>query len=406
MLSRMAESLYWIGRYVERAEQTARVTEVTFSHTLTMGSTPEAERRRERHWGALLDIVGERATFDEEATSTDEETVPAHLLFSPQNPHSVIEGIRSAVSPGVEVKYALGSELVDANWPDSELVADPLSPQEQARIDEATTIAGSVDAVIAVVGESEQIVGESRSRTSLDLPGRQLDLLKALHATGKPLVVVLINGRALTINWVTTHVSAILEATFPGEFGGQAVAEALFGDYNPGGKLPFTVPKTIGQLPMNFPTRPGAQSDEKSGGADGVRSVVNGVLYPFGHGLSYTTFRCANLQIAPTRQTIGGTVRVSVDITNTGRVAGDEVVQLYLRDLVSSVITYEKVLRGFERVAVAPGQTRTVTFTLGPDDLQLLDAQMHWVVEPGAFEVQVGSSSADVRLRDRFEIVR
>ena len=319
---------------------------------------------------------------------------------------SVLDGIKKTVGPGVEVKYALGSELVDAGWPDSELDPQPLSAQEKARIDEARTLAAAADVVIAVVGESEKIVGESRSRTSLDLPGRQLDLLKSLHAAGKPLVVVLINGRPLTINWVAKNVPAIIEATFPGEFGGQAVAEALFGDYNPGGKLPFTMPKTVGQLPMNFPTKPAAQSDEKGGGFDGVRSQVNGVLYPFGHGLSYTTFRYDNLRITPKRQTRTGTIQVSVDVTNTGNRAGDEVVQLYLKDLVSSVITYEKVLRGFERVSLAPGQTRTVTVTLGPEDLQLLDRKMHWVVEPGMFEVQLGSSSTDIRLTDQFEVTK
>jgi beta-glucosidase len=217
---------------------------------------------------------------------------------------------------------------------------------------------------------------------------------------------VLINGRALTINWVAKYIPAVIEATFPGEFGGMAVAEALFGDYNPGGKLSFTVPKSVGQLPMNFPTRPSAQAEQKGGGPNGRSTLANGVLYPFGHGFSYTTFNYENLQIAPRRQKTGGTVRVSVDVSNTGRVNGDEVVQLYLQDVLSSVITYEEVLRGFQRVTLAPGEKRTIVFTLGPEDLQLLDQQMRWVVEPGTFEVRIGSSSVDIRLKDRFDIER
>jgi beta-glucosidase len=332
----------------------------------------------------------------------------ANNRYGPYDPAtvSIVEGVKKAVSPGTEVKYALGCELVDPNWPESELIPEPLSAQEQALIDEARTLAGQVDAVIVAVGESDSIVGESLSRTSLDLPGRQLDLIKAVHQAGKPTVVVLINGRALTTNWVSRYIPAIIEATFPGEFGGQAVAEALFGDYNPGGKLSFTVPKTVGQVPMNFPTRPFAQAEQKGGGPNGKSTLANGVLYPFGHGLSYTTFRYANLQVAPRKQKADGTIRVSVDVTNTGARAGDEVVQLYVQDVLSSVVTYEQVLRGFERVTLEPGQTRTVTFTLGPEDLRLLNEQMKWVVEPGTFEIRVGSSSEDIRVKDRFEILR
>ncbi|MBE3073303.1 MAG: glycoside hydrolase family 3 C-terminal domain-containing protein, partial [Acidobacteria bacterium] len=299
---------------------------------------------------------------------------------------------------------ALGSELVDPNWPESELVPEPMSEKEQALIDEARQLARQADAIIAVGGESDAIVGESLSRTSLDLPGRQLDLIKAVAEAGRPTIVVLINGRALSVNWVAKKIPAIIEATFPGEFGGLAIAEALFGDYNPGGRLSFTVPKTVGQVPFNFPTRPSAQAEQKGGGPNGMSTLANGPLYPFGHGLSYTTFSYGNLQISPRRQSAGGTVRVSIDVTNTGARPGDEVVQLYLRDVLSSVITYEQVLRGFQRITLAPGETRTVTFTLGAEDLQLLDRDMRWVVEPGVFEVRIGASSTDIRLKDTFEI--
>jgi beta-glucosidase len=331
----------------------------------------------------------------------------ANNRYGPYSPPtiSILEALKRVVAPTTEVKYALGCELVDPNWPESELLPEPLSDGEKALVDQASALARTSDVAIVVVGESDAIVGESLSRTSLDLPGRQLDLIKAIHATGTPTVVVLINGRALTVNWVAKHVPAVLEAMFPGEFGGLAVAEALFGDVNPGGKLSFTVPKTVGQIPMNFPTKPFAQAEQTGGGPNGKSTLANGVLYPFGHGLSYTSFAYANLQISPRQQKVGGDVSVTVDVTNTGVRAGDEVVQLYLQDVLSSVITYEQVLRGLARMTLAPGEKRTVSFALTAEDLQLLDARMRWVVEPGEFEVRIGSSSADIRVKGHFAIV-
>ena len=242
-----------------------------------------------------------------------------------------------------------------------------------------------------------QTVGESASRTSLDLPGRQLDLVQAVYAAGKPTVVVLINGRPLSINWVNKYVPGIIEAWFPGAQGGTAISDVLFGDYNPGGKLAVTFPKTVGQIPYNFPTKPNAQWE-------GEKTRVGGALYYFGHGLSYTTFAYSNLKISPTRQDSRGNVIVTADVTNTGSREGDEVVQLYTRDIVSSVTTYEKNLRGFERIHLKPGETKTVTFTLKPEDLALWDRQMHFVVEPGKFKVMIGSGSEDIRLTGEFEI--
>jgi beta-glucosidase len=332
----------------------------------------------------------------------------ANNRYGPYDPPtvSVLDSIKRVVSPQAEVTYALGCDLVDPNWPESELLPEPLSHKEQTLIDEARSLAGQADVIVAAVGESDAIVGESLSRTSLDLPGRQLDLLKALHSTGKPMVVVLINGRALTTNWVARYAPAVIEATFPGEFGGQAIAEAIFGDVNPGGRLSFTVPKTVGQIPLNFPARPGSQAEQRGGGPNKTTTLANGPLYPFGYGLSYTTFTYERLTIAPAKQTAGSSVAVTVDVTNTGTRAGDEVVQLYLQDVLSSVITYEQVLRGFERIRLAPGEKRTVSFTLDAEAMQMLNAQMQWVVEPGAFEVRVGSSSADIRLTGRFDIVK
>jgi len=197
---------------------------------------------------------------------------------------------------------------------------------------------------------------------------------------------------------VDRYVPAVVEAWFPGAQGGTAIADVLFGDYNPGGKLTVTFPKTAGQIPFNFPTKPNAQWE-------GERSRVNGALYHFGHGLSYTTFTYSNLKVSPALQTTRGEVTVSLDVKNTGTREGDEVVQLYTRDLVSSVTTYEKNLRGFERVRLQPGETRTLTFTLRPEDLALWDRSMRFVVEPGAFKVMLGSSSEDIRLTGEFNIV-
>lgn len=318
---------------------------------------------------------------------------------------SALEGIKKFVAPETEVKYSKGCDLVDAKFPESEILPEPPNAAEQKMIDEAVEQAKTVDAVIVVLGEDNSTVGEGRSRTSLELPGHQLELLKAIQATGKPSILVLINGRPLTINWANRDVQAILEAWFPGEFGGQAIAEVLFGAYNPGGKLPFTFPKTVGQIPFNFPYKPASQADETGGRSGARRAQVNGSLYPFGYGLSYTTFEYGNLKISPEKQKRGGNISVSVDVRNTGQRAGDEIVQLYINDKVSSVTVYEKQLRGFERVHLNPGEKKTVTFTLQPDDLSLLDSKMNWTVEPGEFEVMIGSSSEDIRLRKIFEII-
>ncbi|MET0626032.1 MAG: glycoside hydrolase family 3 C-terminal domain-containing protein, partial [Pyrinomonadaceae bacterium] len=283
-------------------------------------------------------------------------------------------------------------------WPESEVLPEPLTKDEREEIERAAEAAKRSDVAVVVLGDiSPKTVGESATRTSLDLPGRQLELVQAVHAAGKPVVVVLVNGRPLSINWVNKFVPGIVEAWFPGAQGGTAIADVLFGDYNPAGRLTVTFPKTAGQLPFNFPTKPNAQWE-------GEKTRVNGALYHFGHGLSYTTFAYSNLKISPAKQTPGGSVTVSLDVRNTGAREGDEVVQLYTRDLVSSVTTYEKNLRGFERVRLKPGESRNVTFTLKPEDLALWDRQMRFVVEPGAFKVMVGASSEDIRLTGTFEI--
>jgi beta-glucosidase len=316
---------------------------------------------------------------------------------------SVLDGIKNYVGAGVKVNYAKGCDMIDATWPESEIIETPLTVQEQAGIDSAVTLAKQSDIVIAVVGEDVDRVGESLSRTGLNLPGRQLKLIQALQATGKPVVMVMINGQPLTINWENKYVPAILEAWFPSVQSGQIIAETLFGDNNPGGKLPITFPKTTGQIEFNFPFKPNSQASQKGQNSWGKTSV-NGALYPFGYGLSYTKFEYSNLVISPEQENSEGDVHVSVDVTNTGARAGDDVVQLYLKDEVSSVTTYEYDLRGFERVNLKPGEKKTVQFTLHPDDLALLDKNMNWTVEPGKFMVMIGSSSEDIKLKKEFEV--
>src|SRR5882672_4780067 len=311
---------------------------------------------------------------------------------------TVLEGIVAKLGTRVIVNYAKGCEITDAPWPATEVLPEPLTREESSEIGKAVAAAEKSDLTVVVLGDSMKTVGESASRTSLDLPGQQLALVQAVHATGKPVIVVLINGRPMSINWINKYVPGILEAWFPGAQAGTAIADVLFGDYNPGGKLTVTVPRTVGQIPFNFPTKPNAQWE-------GEKTRVNGALYYFGHGLSYTTFFYSNLRVTPLVQNPRGEIAVSVNVKNSGAREGDEVVQLYTRDLVSSVTTYEKNLRGFERIRLLPGETKTVSFTLRPDDLALWDRSMHFVVEPGKFRVMIGSSSEDIRLHAEFEIV-
>lgn len=318
---------------------------------------------------------------------------------------TVLEGIQAKVEGRAEVVYTKGCELVDAHWPESELIDYPLTAEEQAEIARAVENARQSDVAVVVLGGGQRTCGENKSRSSLDLPGRQLQLLQAVQATGKPVVLILINGRPLSINWADKFVPAILEAWYPGSKGGTALADILFGDYNPGGKLTVTFPKSVGQIPFNFPCKPSSQVDGgQNMGPDGNMTRVNGALYPFGYGLSYTTFEYSDLEISPKVITPNERVQVSLKVTNTGKRAGDEVVQLYTRDVISSVTTYEKNLAGFERIHLRPGETQTVTFTLDRKHLELLNADMKWVVEPGEFSIMAGASSEDIRLSGMIQV--
>ncbi len=319
---------------------------------------------------------------------------------------SVLEGITAKTSNKTEVIYTKGCDLVDANWPESEILPFPLSKEENAEIELAVENAKKSDVVIMALGGGERTCGENKSRSSLDLPGRQLNLLQAVYATGKPVILILINGRPLSINWADKYVPSIIEAWYPGSMGGKALADVIFGDYNPGGKLTVTFPKSVGQIPFNFPFKPASQVDGgKAMGLKGNMTRINGALYPFGHGLSYTSFKYSNFRLSSKQITDKQSLTVSFDITNTGSKAGDEVAQLYLRDLISSVTTFEKNLVGFERVHLKPGETKNISLQLRNEDMKLLNQDNKWVIEPGDFKIMVGASSENILLEDVFTVI-
>jgi beta-glucosidase len=320
---------------------------------------------------------------------------------------TVRQALETRFAGKAQVLYSPGADFFDERWPDTEILWQPATEKEQELIDEAVANARRADVAIVVVGDqyngipgTRATVGENCSRTGLMLTGRQDDLIRAVAATGKPTIVVNISGRPVALNAADRFCPAILQAFFPGMFGGEAIAHVLFGDYNPGGKLTCTFPKTTGQLELNFPTKPSANSEQTAKG----RVSVTGVLWPFGHGLSYTRFEYSDLVITPKKQSPDGNVTVSFKLTNKGQCEGDEIVQLYLRDEVSSVTTWEQILRGFDRIHLKPGESKTITFTIIPEYLELVNAEMKRVVEPGAFKVMVGASSTDIRLQGEFEI--
>ena len=232
---------------------------------------------------------------------------------------------------------------------------------------------------------------------NLDLTGLQEELLKAVYETGTPTIVVLINGRPLSIRWTAEHIPAIVEAWMCGEQGGNAVADVLFGDYNPGGKLPITFPRHSGQFPFYYNhsvTKTRANYIDMPGTP----------LYEFGYGLSYTKFEYGNLHIDPKETGPEGKIDITLDVKNTGARKGDEVVQLYINDEISSTSKPAKELKGYERIGLEPGEKKTVKFKLLPEDISLFDRNMNFIVEPGTFKVMVGSSSEDIRLKGEFEV--
>jgi len=296
---------------------------------------------------------------------------------------SPLEGIKNIVSEETKVYFAEGCSLTGTS---------------KEGFEEAKKASEKSDVAILFVGNSTETEGESKDRSNLNLPGVQQELIKEICNTGTPVVVVLINGSAITMTEWIDDVNAVIEAWYPGEEGGTAIAEVLFGDYNPGGKLPITFPKTVGQLPLYYNHKPTGRVD------DYVDLRGKQPLFPFGYGLSYTRFEYSNLKISPEKIGPREQVNISLDVKNIGKYRGDEIVQLYIHDEIASVSKPVKELKGFKRITLEPGEKKTVTFTLGPEDLASYDADMNLVVEPGIFEVLIGSSSEDIRLKGRFEV--
>ncbi len=302
-----------------------------------------------------------------------------------------LAGIRAKVSPRTKVGYAQGCDVRDSST---------------AGFPEAVALARKSDVALVFVGESADMVGEAASRSSLDLPGRQMDLVKTIYETGKPTIVVLVNGRPPTIEWIVERVPAILESWMGGSQAGNAIADIVFGDVNPGGKLPVTFPRTVGQVPiyynhMNTGRPPEANNRYTSKYLD----VPWTPLFPFGYGLSYTQFKITNLQVSAKSIRRNGKLIVSVEVENVGKRTGDEVVQLYIRNVAASMTRPVKELKGFQRVTLQPGEKRRVEFLLTGEQLGFWNREMRFVVEPGDFKVMVGPNSEDV-IETKFEVAR
>ncbi|MBA2524493.1 MAG: glycoside hydrolase family 3 C-terminal domain-containing protein [Pyrinomonadaceae bacterium] len=302
---------------------------------------------------------------------------------------TLLQGLKSKL-PQAKINYAKGCEI---------------GCETADGFEDAVRAASESDVVILAVGESAEMSGEAASRSSLDLPGRQLDLVKVVQDTGKPTIVVLMNGRPLTINWIAENTPAILETWFAGTQAGNAIADVLFGDVNPGGKLPVTFPRAVGQIPIYYNyLNTGRPPDASNKYSSKYLDVPWTPLFPFGYGLSYTQFKITNLQVSAPRIPANGKLTVGVDVENVGKRAGDEVVQLYIRDVVASMTRPVKELKGFERVTLRPGEKKRIEFSLGPQELGLYNRQMRFVVEPGEFKVMIGPNSQDL-IESTFQVV-
>lgn len=308
---------------------------------------------------------------------------------------SVLQGIKDKVGTGSDVLYSEGCKITETfpDWDaDKVVLGDP--GLNAKRIAEAVQVAQKADLVILVLGGNEQTSREAWAKThlgdrdSLDLLGDQDELVKAIVAAGKPTIVFLLHGRPNSINYIAEHVPAVLDGWYLGQEGGTAVADVLFGQYNPGGKLPITVPRSVGQLPDYYYQKPSAKR--------GYLGSTPEPLFPFGWGLSYSTFKYSNLRVTPDSIGSEGQTKVTVDVSNTGSIRGDEVAQLYIHQEVSSVTRPIKELRGFRRITVNPGETKTIEFTLGPQELSFLNLEMQRVVESGTFDIMVGGNSVDL----------
>lgn len=333
----------------------------------------------------------------------------------PEQSVTVYDGLRHALGDEARISFAQGANVTDdknivqylnyLNWDRPEVVLDPRPAASM--IEEAVKTAQNADVIVAVVGESRGMCHESSSRTSLDLPASQRELLKALKATGKPLVLVLMNGRPLSLNWEQEHADAILETWFSGTEGGHAIADVLFGDYNPSGKLPVTFPRSVGQIPIYYnhlrigrPFTPGTPGNYTSQ----YFEEANGPLYPFGYGLSYTEFSLSDVALSAKTLNSTGKLTASVTLKNTGERDGETVVQLYIQDVSASMSRPVKELKNFQKVMLKAGEERAIHFTIDENDLKFYNAQLKYAAEPGEFNVQIGLDSQAVK-QQMFELL-
>jgi beta-glucosidase len=307
----------------------------------------------------------------------------------PEDVVSVLEGLKKSVNGSVEINYAEGVKL------------DGFEPKGLDLIPAAVKLASESDVVILVVGEEFWMSGEGGSISNINLPEAQEELINAIAKTGKPLVSILLNGRPFDIQNITSKSNAVLEAWQPGTMGGLAVSDILLGNYNPSGKLTVSFPRNTGQIPIYYNYKRTShdvnESNKDVRWTNKYLDIPITPLFPFGYGLSYTEFAYSNLKLSNTTINPSQTVTVSVEVTNTGKVAGEEVVQLYVGDNVSSVSRPAKELKGFQKIALKQGEKKTVNFTLTPTDFSFYDKDMKWVLEPGTFSIMIGASSADIK---------
>jgi beta-glucosidase len=304
---------------------------------------------------------------------------------------SVLEGLKNYVGDKSEILYAEGCKITD---PSKDGFKDAIAK------------ANNSDVIILCVGESRSMTGEAYSRSSLDLPGVQEDLAKELLKTGKPIIAVLMNGRPLSINWLNDNVEGILETWFAGTMTGDAVSQVLFGDYNPSGKLPVTFPRSVGQVPIYYNHKnTGRPPNAKERYTSKYFDISITPLYPFGYGLSYTTFEYSDISLNKRELTNKDSILVSVKVRNTGDYDGEEVVQLYIQDLVGSVTRPVKELKGFKKVMLKRGEEKTIDFYIYEKDLRFTAADLNFKSEPGMFKVYVGTNSADLK-ENQFELIQ
>ncbi|NIM50743.1 MAG: glycosyl hydrolase [Gemmatimonadales bacterium] len=365
--------------YVDRGTETAVI--LRDDHVAAARDAARKSMVLLKNDGALLPFsedIGSIAVIGPLADNQTDLLGSWHARGRPEDMVTVLAGIRRRAAPTTTVTYARGSTVTGV---------------ETDGFAEAVEVARNADVAIVVVGEREFETGEAASRTRLGLPGVQQDLIEAVHQTGTPIVALIMSGRPLAIPWLAANVPAILQAWHPGIQGGNAVADLLWGDFNPSGKLTVSFPRSVGQVPIYYSRDITGRPPTNERYTSKYLDSPNTPLYPFGYGLSYTTFEYGDLVLSADTIAPGGTMTVSATVRNTGDVAGAEVVQLYVRDLVASVVRPVKELEGFTKVFLEPGEAQTVQFTLGPGELGFYDRDMQWVVEPGDFKVWIGWSS-------------